>query len=1352
MKRPFRVALIAAGSIVVLLLIVVIAGISIAQSPWFFNKVRQKIVSVAETATGGRVEIDRFTFDWHSLTATIDGFTLRGTEPASGPPLLHVDTLTVGLKIISLLKRDVDIALLRIDHPQAFLLIAADGTTNIPNPKNPAPSKKDPIQTILDLAIQRFELNNGNSEVRAAGNPPKTESYSAKGNNLRALFTYDAAVPRYHGDLSIAPLELVYDHYLPVPANIATTVAIQKNQLIVEQASVTSGGSEIHVNGRIDNFTAPVITAEYRAKLSVAQLGQTLNLKSRQSGWVDLNGSASYHNAKDYAINGMVKAYDLAYRSAGINLRNIRLQGKIDGGPASVSVNDFVGEALGGQIVAKAELKNFEQFKVNGELRHFDIRNVASLATSQKLPYDGVVSGPIFSEGRISDLAHNRFMATARLTISPAREGLPMRGFIDAKYNGASQLLDLGQSFIALPNTRLDVQGTLGRELNVRLASSDLNDLLPALQSATKPGAPAPAIPVTVASQGQVVFAGKVSGSLQNPTVSGHVAGSNFLVLQQRVDLLNADVVASSNGASVTNGSLRQNTLSATVAASVGLRNWKPEDFEPVNASVALQNASVADVASLAGQTNLPVTGTLGVKAHVGGTVGNPQATADVTLAKGQIEGEPFDRLTAHLDAPNKRQQVLQAQLNAGSKQLILHATYSHGATEIMPGTVTFDVSSNTVAVDQIVTLRQREPDLAGSVKLVAGGTVGISRDPKGRIVPAPVKLNADIGASNLRIAGRALGDLHLTADTNTSSGNPPVVEVKLRSNLADANITADGHWTLAGDYPGTAHLQFNNVNLDSVRRLALSPQQAESVRIGGSIEGSLDLNGPAAKPDQLRATLEIPKLEIHPLPGVTGANPPVDLSVHNSGPIRVSLANNTVTVESAHLVAQDSDFSVTGKATLAPVQNIDVHLDGNIDLRIVHLFNNDIVSSGALTVNASARGTLSSPTLNGTVALKNANLAIVDVPNGLSNANGTISFNGNQATIRNVTAESGGGKVNLGGFVSLVNGNLAFRLRADAAGVRVRYPQGVSTVADANVSLVGNTQRSVLSGTVTVDRLAFNPKTDLGSLLSSASAPPETPSASTGMTSNMQFDVNIQTAPDITFESSYTDSIEADANLRLRGTVSNPVLLGRINVTQGELTFFGNKYTINQGSISFFNPVKLEPILNIDLETVAKGVDVTITVSGPISKLNVSYRSDPPIVFSDLVGLLATGRTPSDATIAARQPTVPQQSWQQMGASAIVGQAIANPVAGRLQRFFGVSSLKIDPTISGLTNNPQAKVTLQQQITPDLTFTYITDVANAEEQVIRVQWDFSRTWSAVAMRDENGEFGIDFLYKKHYR
>src|SRR6266704_6376046 len=86
----------------------------------------------------------------------------------------------------------------------------------------------------------------------------------------------------------------------------------------------------------------------------------------------------------------------------------------------------------------------------------------------------------------------------------------------------------------------------------------------------------------------------------------------------------------------------------------------------------------------------------------------------------------------------------------------------------------------------------------------------------------------------------------------------------------------------------------------------------------------------------------------------------------------------------------------------------------------------------------------------------------------------------------------------------------------------------------------------------------------------------------------------------------------------------------------------------------------------------------------------------------------------------------------------------ISNPVAGRLQRFFGVSKLRIDPTITGVENNPQARLTLEQQVTQDITFTYITNVTSANPQVVRMEWAFSKQWSAVALREENGLFGLD--------
>jgi translocation and assembly module TamB len=249
-----------------------------------------------------------------------------------------------------------------------------------------------------------------------------------------------------------------------------------------------------------------------------------------------------------------------------------------------------------------------------------------------------------------------------------------------------------------------------------------------------------------------------------------------------------------------------------------------------------------------------------------------------------------------------------------------------------------------------------------------------------------------------------------------------------------------------------------------------------------------------------------------------------------------------------------------------------------------------------------------------------------------------------------------------------------------------------------------------------------------------------------------MRLDVRIVTAPGAQIRTTLTQNLQAEANLTLLGTPSNPGMIGRVNVTEGDIVFFGSKYTINQGSITFSNSSKINPRLNIDLETTVQGIDVTLTVSGPVDKMKLSYRSDPPLQFQQIVSLLASGSTPTtDPVIAAHAPAAPQQSLEQSGASAVLGNAVANPVSGRLQRLFGVSKLSIDPQIVG-GNTAQATLTLQQQITKDLTFTYIEDVTNSNPQVIRAEWNINPHYSAVAQRDVNGEVIVDLFYKKRFK
>jgi translocation and assembly module TamB len=326
------------------------------------------------------------------------------------------------------------------------------------------------------------------------------------------------------------------------------------------------------------------------------------------------------------------------------------------------------------------------------------------------------------------------------------------------------------------------------------------------------------------------------------------------------------------------------------------------------------------------------------------------------------------------------------------------------------------------------------------------------------------------------------------------------------------------------------------------------------------------------------------------------------------------------------------------------------------------------------------------------------------------------------------------------------------YRLQATAKQVRVRYPEGVSTTMNAALNLTGTASRSLLAGVVSVSRSSINPRMDFAGLLAHSSQSVVTPAISNELLRGMQFDVRIETVPNARLETTLTRDVQMEANLRLRGTPSKPILLGRISSTQGELNFFGSKYTVARGEISFVNPAKLEPVVNLDLETRIRGIDVTVNLAGPLNKLNMTYRSDPPLQLQELMALLTVGRAPSSNPSVAIRQFDSGLDWQQVGASALLGQALATPITGRLQRFFGVSRIKIDPQLRGIDNNPQARLTIEQQISKDITFTYITNLNKGQQQIVGLQWIVNKQWSIQAVREENGIFGVEFLYRKQFK
>src|SRR5207245_2298066 len=116
-----------------LLAIFALTAVLTLRSPWFHEKVRQRIVAELERATGGTATLGDWVFNWRRLlTVQFKDLTLHGTEPSGAAPLIQARSIEVGLKIISFWKRNVDIESLAIVEPRINLIINPDGSTNFP--------------------------------------------------------------------------------------------------------------------------------------------------------------------------------------------------------------------------------------------------------------------------------------------------------------------------------------------------------------------------------------------------------------------------------------------------------------------------------------------------------------------------------------------------------------------------------------------------------------------------------------------------------------------------------------------------------------------------------------------------------------------------------------------------------------------------------------------------------------------------------------------------------------------------------------------------------------------------------------------------------------------------------------------------------------------------------------------------------------------------------------------------------------------------------------------------------------------------------------------------------------------
>ncbi len=1317
-----------AGGILLALIVVAAAGVYVlVHSQRFHNYVLNLAQTKASAALNTPVQVQNFTLHFHNLGLDLYGLRVDGAGPGAGQPLLQVDHIGMGVRVISALHRQWNLDNVTIDHPVANLIVAPNGQINLPTMQSSGSSNTN----VFDLAIRHIVLDRGVVYYNDRQSPLYADL-----NDLEFQSSYSSAHNgKYAGTVSYRDGHLQYGSYAPMQHDMSAQFDARRDGMTLSNVKLTSGQSQVMLNASLDNYANPRVHAKCVVILALGELRNILREPTVPEGVMVVNGTGDYNSVPGRtaldttSLQGSIRSRLLQVRMPSLrtDIRDLDANYVLANGNAEL--NGVSAKLLGGILRANATVRDVtgnQQGRVVANVHGISLANLKALANSASLKpvaLSGTVNAN--SEATWSGNIQNILVkadAFSTANVAPARNNsnanagsVPLNAEVHARYNGRTQEIALSKSYVQTPQTSLTMDGTVSRRsaLNVRLQANDLHELETVADIFTPPAQP-------LNLHGAASFDGTVRGSTSAPQIAGQLNARNVQIRGSAFRSLRTSVQASPSGASLQNGDLElaKEQGHVTFNLQTGLHDWSHLPDSPFTANLSATQVSVAQLAKAA-NLSTPVSGTLNANIAAHGSQLNPIGQGDVTLRNANISGEPVQlaqvRFQGTGDAVHSN---LLVRVSAGTAQ---------GQLTYYPKQEGYDavLQATNIHLEQLQSLRERNLQVSGALNLNASGR-GTLKDPQA---------TASLSIPTLTVQKQQIRDVSFQGNVANHQA-----AFTLNSQVVGTPLKAKGTVALTGDYYADLALDTPVIPLQPILA-AYAPAQAASV--SGQTEIHATVRGPLKNKDLLQAHVNIPILGVNYRAATTAGAPPANLQIAAVKPIEADYVNGVLSLQPGEIKGTDTDVRFQGKMPLSGDGASTLSVQGAINLAIAEVFDPTLASSGQIQFDINAAGHKPSDNVEGEIRIVNASFSTPDAPVGLSKGNGVLLLRRDRLDISQFSGNVGGGTVTASGGVAY-RPAVQFNLALKGDGLRLLYPQTVRTDMGLNLTMTGNTDAALLAGQVNINSISFTPDFDLMSFanqFNGVASPPPTQS----FADNVKLNVAVRSTSELNVVSP-TVSIQGDANLRVIGTANDPVIVGRANLTGGDVIVLGNRYTVQGGTIAFVNTVETEPVVNLQVNSTIQQYNIAMHFRGPFDRLQTNYTSDPALSQADIIHLIAFGSTEEAANAAPSQSTT-------LGAESLIASQVSSQITGRLQKALGVSQISLDPQLGATTANQQqgARLTVRQRVTSKLFVTFSTDVTTTEYSAIQMQYQLNRKWSVSGVRDQNGGFGLDGRYHKDF-
>jgi translocation and assembly module TamB len=1291
------------------------------------------LVHRLETATGARVDLDSLSIRWLSLRATLKGLVIHGSEPAGARPFFSAKEVRAGLRVDSFWGRKISLGELALSQPEFHIRIDRNGASNVPIPHTAKAGAKKPLrESLFALHVRQFQIESGSMYYNELKAP-----LGLQGGDLQLALDAGGTLeqPLYLGSIGWQGVRFTAAKMAPLSADFSAKFTLWRDGFTVEQALLNTGHSHLDAQAEMSNFTDPKWGFRYRGWVELQDIRDAFRAPMTPTGHVDVRGEGAFANGQykgsgDYAGRDIHLTYDI-FQAAGLTSR-----GSYSINNDGLVVPDFLAEGFGGSVAGRVNLRfKGVQFRADTHITGMHLARVFPAIEHRGFPidelhWDGILGGDTVETW---SNAFQHFEMGGKMEWTPvddlAAGHVPVTGSWQFRYRYDEHAINVSAGEFETPSSRGTITGLLAPRnsaMDIRFETGALEsykDFIDAIRGAR------PRSPDAIKQlAGSAQWDGKLSGPGGEPTFAGRVRGERIRYNDIAFDLIEGDVTYSPSELSLERGNMRFGTMATEIEGSLDLTDWSFLSANEWSADVNFDKTPVDTIQKLI-ETSLPVKGVVSGQLHGHGTRGQPSVTGLFDLAEGAVYGLSFNRLRGQLSVSQQEVRVADAEL-----RVFAPGKENGRGAGIVTGSLGYRFADQNVDANLV----------AASLPLENVEKLQTARFPVGGLVTFRVKANGPITAPqsdgtyrvvDLRVGQDVIGsfDGSLTSDGHGA-------KLTLGSAMTTGGLSGDVNLGLSDPYPLNGKVSIVNIDLKPFLLTALHLKQANG---SGVADGDITATGDLKHPERIVVDAKFSRLALNY----------ANVQLENAGPIHFRSTKDSLDIDEATLKGSDTNFGISGKVRFSDHGSLDLKLNGALNLRLLTGFIPSLDASGPAQMNASFEGAFDHPRITGRVHIETAAARVADFPSGLSNVKGDLVFDATRLHFENVTAESGGGTLYLAGSASYAESPLRFDVSLRTDRVRIRYPEGMSWLAGGTLRLTGTPTSGVLTGKVVVERVTMTAGLDVASVLVASKGSISGPSTTSTFLRNLQFDISGVSGPDARMEWPGAE-LEAEANLRVRGTWEHPILLGHIHILSGNMSFHGDRYKVTRGDLNFANPFRLDPVLNVEATTTIQQYEITLNFSGPASKLSLAYRSDPPLPANDIITLLALGQTSSEATLRGGGSATSQGATS--GATTILSEAVSSQVGGRLEKLFGITRLRVDPGLTevgstGSEQNAAARVTVEQQVTRNLTITYVSNVGSTQEQVIQVEYNVDRNLSIVALRDYNGTFGIDIKIKKHF-